>query len=168
MAYGVGDGTVRVCEGAPNRIVATLYTAKSPKFLQLSALVWIPIGVFSPNGEVLATTRGDEPVKLWKQPTFSELRTLDYGAGVLDSMHFSPNGRCLAGVAFQGLGSGRNILAVWEVGTGKRLVFERRGGDEFASPKFTPNGRTLTVTLRSKDGSNTTLQWDLETGERLK
>jgi WD40 repeat protein len=169
MAYGVGDGTVRICEGRPDRIVATVYKAKDKDFLALSALDWMPLGAFSPDGAVLATTRGNEPIKLWKQPTFSELRTLEY-AGVVDCMLFSPGGRYLATVAWQGKGSGRNILAVWEVATGKRLVFEQRdedGGDEFVSPEFTSNGRTLTATLRSKDGRSTTLQWDTENGARL-
>jgi WD40 repeat protein len=61
------------------------------------------VAAFSPDGRrLVAGSRGSEAVKLWDVETRQELLTLS-GEGVIASLKFSPDGRCLLGINTAGV-----------------------------------------------------------------
>ncbi|PSB26206.1 hypothetical protein C7B82_20520 [Stenomitos frigidus ULC18] len=70
---------------------------------------------FSPDGKTLASSSGDNTIKLWDVATGKALQTLTGHQDVVTSVRFSPDGKTLAS------GSGDKIIKLWDVATGKAL-----------------------------------------------
>lgn len=162
LATGHADGTVKLWKVTTGAEVVTLYRPLGPDRLAVSALVWEPVMVFSPNGKLLATIRGDEPIVLWAMPAGKEVATLR-GGDVGAVMKFSSDSKTLVALSHEEKTSGRNTLAVWDVGTaGEKWRTRNRNKVEFRAVAFSQDGRTLTAL----DSMNTVTVWDLESGKQ--
>jgi WD40 repeat protein len=138
------NGTVKFTRvGRGDRKVITLYKPVVRDGLEESELSWTPRVQFSPDGKLLATQRGDEPIVVWSMPTGRHVATLRTG-GVVASMHFSPTGKVLAGLSYQHKASGKNTLTTWDVRTGKVRGWCRTPAKvEFLTVAFSRDGTTL-------------------------
>ncbi|MFI0934985.1 hypothetical protein ACH4RG_25110 [Streptomyces sp. NPDC021019] len=109
---------------------------------------------FSPDGQFLATTAGDEKVRLWDPATGRVRRTLPLTEVVL-SMAFSPDGRTLATDD-----DGRGVK-LWDTSTGRvrGTLGERTRGSRRVA--FSPDG----LTLATIDVGGALSLWDTRTGK---
>jgi len=162
LATGHKDGTVKLWKVTTDAEQVTLYKPLDPDFSAMSALVWDPVMVFSPNGKLLATKRGDEPIILWAMPVGKEVVSLR-GGGVGGVMKFSPDSKALVALSHEDKASGENTLVVWDVSTGKEKWRIRNSKKvEFREVAFSPDGKTLAAL----DGRNTVTVWDLQSGKQ--
>jgi len=104
--------------------------------------------------------RGWEWRYLWRrfQPA-KELQTLRGHTYRVQSVAFSPDGKRLA----CGVGTADQIVQLWDVTTGLKLLAFRGSGGAVHSVAFSPDGKRLAT------GSinNTVELWDTDTGQRL-
>jgi WD40 repeat protein len=119
----------------------------------------------SPDGKIVASGSGtfESSVRLWDVQTGRELHCLQAGArgpggstaGML-SVAFSPDGKVLATGWF-----GMNVIALWEVSTGKRLALWTAHRLGVRSVAFSPDGQTLASSSYDK----TIRLWEVPSGE---
>jgi WD40 repeat protein len=96
----------------------------------------------APDGKLVATAAGDEPVRLWDGRTGQVVRRLSSGglfsSGAADLMGFralafSPNGALVAGLTSSFSGGGfKTKLVLWEAAAGRIHRSLSLGGDAFA------------------------------------
>lgn len=162
VATGHKDGTVKLWKVTTGAAEVTLYRPLGPDRLAVSALVWEPVMVFSPNGKLLATTRGDEPIILWAMPVGKEVASLRDG-GVGGVLKFSSDSKALVALSHEDKTSGLNTLAVWDVASAREKWRTRnRKKVEFREVAFSQDGRTLAAL----DSGNTVTVWDFESGKQ--
>ncbi len=112
--------------------------------------------VFSPDGQILATTSYDKTVKLWDVQTWQERCTLTEYPDWINSVVFSPDGQTLAT-------RGGDNAQLWDVQTGQeRSTLTGHTGKIWVwEAVFSPDGQTLATTTR---GDNAVKLWDVQTG----
>jgi WD40 repeat protein len=127
--------------------------------------------VFSPGGQLLASSTSGGIIQLWNPATGRAVRTWPARAGVVvSSLAFSPNGKLLAS------GSGDGTIGLWNPSTGQCLrrlrvmVPGAHSGDQFQgrgqgvySVAFSPDGRWLATGQEDR----TARIWDVRTGQQI-
>jgi WD40 repeat protein len=158
LASGGADKAVRLWDLATGRARAVLRGHKGT--------VWSV--AFSPSGRLLASAGGDRVVKLWDVAACRERATLKGHLGPVRGLAFAPDGKTLASCATESVLRWRaygSLVAVessgtvrlWEVATGRQTAVLRRPSYMLVSVSFSPDGRRLACSSRSKGG----WVWDL-------
>jgi WD40 repeat protein len=106
---------------------------------------------FSPDGKQLATSSGDETVRLWNLDDPTELRAFP-GSGFIAPITFSPDGKFLA--------RGGYGVAVWDVESGAEIITYKMTVETVA---FSPDG-TEVATFGS---DSVLMRWSIPKGESL-
>ncbi|NEN90225.1 MAG: hypothetical protein F6K48_15425, partial [Okeania sp. SIO3H1] len=120
---------------------------------------------FSPDGQTLASSggylassSGDNTIKLWNLDTGEEIRTLQGHDNYVSSINFSPDSQTLAS------GSWDKTIKLWNLETGEEIR-TLQGHDGYVySVSFSPDGQTLA----SGSFDKTIKLWNLETGEEIR
>ena len=112
---------------------------------------------FSPDGQILATTSGNAPTRLWDANTLQHKYNLDRGDDA-NSIAFSPDGRTIAG------NSGDRIY-LWDAKTGQMKKISDNPNNWYTSDiVYSPDGQTI-VTRAAQAGFSTINLWDANTGQ---
>ncbi|MFJ6079943.1 WD40 repeat domain-containing protein [Streptomyces sp. NPDC092369] len=91
---------------------------------------------FSPDGAVLATTRGDTVVHLKDARTGEDLRLLEGQEHVARAVTFAPDGRTPASAHDA-------VICLWDAETGDQLLALNAHTGPVECLAFSPDGRTL-------------------------
>ena len=119
--------------------------------------LYYPVGVFSPDGEVLASGQNDGSVLLWDVASGQVAARLDgHGRGVR-SLAFTPDARVLA------TASADSTVRLWDVVSREALGVLRGHGGGVKSVSFSPDGQLLAS--GSADGA--VLLWDVASREEV-
>jgi WD40 repeat protein len=115
---------------------------------------------FSPDGTELVTARGfyqgDHDVIVWSVETGDQVKVLD-GGGVVADLHYSPDGRYIAGIQ---LGDCCFGVSIWDAATGEELyIGDIQGPADEHLLVFSADSQTLAVV----DRSGVVILWDLAT-----
>jgi WD40 repeat protein len=94
------------------------------------------IGVFSPDGDILALILDEETVKLWDAATGAEMQSLRTRA---EELAFSPDGGTLV------TGTPAESVVLWDVPSGSQLRTFDIGYSYSMRLLFSPDGRTLAI-----------------------
>ena len=123
-----GSGTVKVLETENWKEIADL--RGHGEIAQRAEEV-----VFSPDGKFLASTIGNERIKVWEVGSWMEVATINKLDNPIGNLIFSPDGKYL-------VWDGLKIMEVWEVGSWKKLP-----GLLYTQPVsvFSPDGKFLAV-----------------------
>jgi WD40 repeat protein len=92
--------------------------------------------VFRPDGKVLATAAG-ETVRLWSVPAGRRLAVVTGHTDYVSSIAFSPNGRFLVSVSWDG------TARVWDARNGGAVDILRSASGQLNGVAFSPDGRLL-------------------------
>jgi DNA-binding beta-propeller fold protein YncE len=168
VAIAQDDRTVKVWPVTVPTKPITVGTPLSGRFLRESALVWNPRFTFSPDGQVFASVRGDEAVKLVGMPDGEE-RVLRPNTGVTTVIEFSADSKKLLAITHEDKRSGANTLAVWDVASGKMVRLVRKAdGSEFVNGTFSRDGKVVYGLVdEGGTGEMTAVGWDIETGKEV-
>jgi WD40 repeat protein len=112
---------------------------------------------FSPDGRTLATTSGDNSIKLWDAQSRKELTHLTGHGSTVLSVAFSPDGRTLASA------SEDKSVKLWDVQSRKELATLTGHGSFVRSVAFSLDGRTL---ASASDDKSVKL-WDAQSRKEL-
>lgn len=129
-------------------------TGKSgePTFLTLKGHTnTVDDGVFSTDGQRLATVSSDKTVRLWDAQSGALLKTLEDHGGGLGGVDLSPDGKTGASNGFN------TPVKVWDVQTGALKYTLAVLGQRLA---FSPDGNTLAT----QNGDSEIKLWDMQTG----
>ena len=140
------DSTIRLWEVATGVEKIKLGEQSDIEFAGITSLV------FSPNGNLLASSSWNGTVGIWEVATGVEKARLR-GASVATSVAFSPDGALLA------RGSLDSIITLWDVATRIGTATHSGYASGVASVAFSPDGRLLAAGLED----NTVLLWDVST-----
>ena len=112
----------------------------------------------SPVDTLIATTSGDNTIRLWNVETGTHQRVLTKEAGYSNNLTFSPDGKILAGIR-------AGNITFWDVHSGKQLNTITQDSDRaaFRCIAFGPDGKVLA----SGSKNNTVRLWDVNTGRLL-
>ena len=112
---------------------------------------------FSPDGERIVSSSGDETVKVWNAQTGQNTLTLKGHSGWVASVDFSPDGKRIVS------GSRDTTLKVWDAETSREpLTFEGHS-EAVTSVSFSPDGKRIV----SGGVDKTVRIWDAETSREL-
>lgn len=92
--------------------------------------------VFSPDGNILASTGNDRTLRLWDTDTGQQLMVLSDGRNLSESLAFSPDGTTIAG-------GQTDTIQIWDVTTGDPLATLTGHTDTVEALAFSPDGNTL-------------------------
>ena len=112
---------------------------------------------FSPDGETILTTGGDNTVILWNTPTGKQLHVLSGHEDRVESAQFSPDGRTIVSA------SEDKTIRIWNSATGKQLHILHGHEESVYSAKFSPDGRVILSVGKDIDMR----LWDTATGKQL-
>ena len=149
IATASQDLTAKVWDAQTGRII---FTFDHPD--------WVMSVVFSPDGEIIATTGGvpqTATITLWDAITGKELFSLLGHTDTIEQIVFSPDGTRLATASRDG------SAKAWDAVSGKEL-FTLWGHDGTVfSVAFSPDGKTIATASADK----TAKLWDALTGKEL-
>jgi len=114
-------------------------------------------GVFSPDGNRIATGDPDGLITIWHAKTSEPIQKLTGHNGGIINIAYSWDGSLIAST------SEDKTAKIWDSETGGLLLTLSGHSEALVSPAFSPDGRLLATT--SYD--TTARIWDLETGETL-
>ncbi|PSB13648.1 hypothetical protein C7B76_19095 [filamentous cyanobacterium CCP2] len=118
----------------------------------------IPLAVmFSPDGQLLATTDVDSEIRLWQVADGRNLLSCRGHTSWVWSVAFSPDGQVLAS------GSDDKTIRLWDVKTGQCWQMLQGHASQIWSVAFSPDGNLLA----SGSEDQTVKLWDVSTGECL-
>jgi WD40 repeat protein len=159
-------GRIILWETATGKQIAAVYEPVSETTKGTSQLKWDPEFSFSPDGRVLASTRGNEGISLWTVPGGTLSHRLK-SSGVSSDIRFSVNSRIVAAISVTNKTAiAPKTITVWEVGSGKKLLEISHGSDfELTRWFFSPNARLLMAGWRSRQDGDTIELWDVEKAE---
>jgi WD40 repeat protein len=92
---------------------------------------------FSPDGKTMASSSGDNTIKLWDVVSHSEIATLRGHTKLVRSVAFSPDGKTLASA------SSDSTIKLWDVASHKELETLKGHKGEIYSVAFSPDGTTV-------------------------
>ncbi len=92
--------------------------------------------VFSPDGNILASTGNDRTLRLWDTDTGQQLMVLSDGRNLSEPLAFSPDGTTIAG-------GQTDTIQIWNVATGDPLATLTGHTDTVEALAFAPDGNTL-------------------------
>ena len=122
--------------------------------------------LFSPNGDILASSGDSGTIRFWDVDTGELLKTIDPEADTIDAVAFSPDGKTLASTDNNGDGN----IRFWDVATGELLKTITVEAGAY-SVVYSPDGKTLAsggLTTLASGGLGEVSIWDVATGKRLK
>jgi RNA polymerase sigma factor (sigma-70 family) len=147
LATGGGEeGTPRLWDASTGKLLHEL----GPHFVDVNSVA------FSPDGKVIASAGGGNPIYLWDATTGKRLRRL---GGYAEAVAFSPDGATLAS------GGSDSSIRLWEVATGKEHeppAAGHRGGVRAVA--VSADGRLVAT----GGGDRAVRLWDPTTGEELR
>lgn len=126
VATASDDGTSKICEIKPNRVIANL-TLDSP----------VQAISFSPNGEYLALAGRSGILRLWSIKGNMYLFERMHN-DIIDTLNFSQDGKLLA------TGSRDGIVKIWDADTGQKLI-QLHHGSSVNDIVFSPRGGYLAI-----------------------
>src|SRR5262249_50006189 len=107
---------------------------------------------FSPDGKLLLFNRRKSGLWLWDSGTGKEVRRIkaDPSNGFDSTVHFSPDGKWVAGVRSDWTPNGRTTVGVYDTHTGRELRSWPSGEapchiDHSAAMAVSPDGRWITI-----------------------
>jgi eukaryotic-like serine/threonine-protein kinase len=111
---------------------------------------------FSPDGEDIDVTVGDNAAKVWDATESGEMFTLKANGAPVVSVDFSPNGKLIAS------GSTDGAVRVWDLGSGQEL-WVRTNNAAVRSVAFFPDGRRMVTGSRDQ----TATVWEVDSGKEV-
>jgi WD40 repeat protein len=132
-----------------------IQTGQLDRWSAHNAAVWTVL--FSPEGQILASSSYDCTVRLWDVQTHHCLQVLRGHESVVRAIAFHPGGQGLAS------GSSDHTIRLWDVQTGACLRILREHMGAVFALAFDPNGQRLA----SGSHDQTIRVWDIETGACL-
>lgn len=120
-----------------------------------SSVVWSV--TISPDSQILASSSGDQTIKLWQLSTRKELRSIEGHNYWVRTLSITPDGQILAS------GSDDNTIKLWQLSTGKLLRTLKGHSRWVRSLAMTPDGQILA----SSSNDQTIKLWQLSTGKEL-
>ena len=118
---------------------------------------WVSFVTFSPDGNLLASSNGDDTVKLWRVSNGRDIRTIK-GHPPLIPVIFSPDGSMLAS------GSWDDTVKLWRVSDGQEIR-TLKGHDHWVnSVTFSPDGSMLA----SGSSDDTVKLWRVSDGQKIR
>lgn len=118
---------------------------------------------FSPDGKLLAVSRGGQGVSLWDLNTYEEVRMLE-DQRVGGPLAFSQDGNLLASIS-------QNRIQLWDPHTAMRLHHFGNHRGTVSNLIFTPDGKRLISsdggTLDSKDMPGSIQVFEVESGKQI-
>ena len=121
-----------------------------------SSVVWSV--TISPDSQILASSSGDQTIKLWQLSTGKELRSFEGHNYWVRTLSITPDGQILAS------GSDDNTIKLWQLSTGKPLRTLKGHSRWVRSLTITPDGQILA----SSSNDQTIKLWQLSTGKELR
>jgi WD40 repeat protein len=143
------DATVLAASyGGPSRngIRCFRLAAEEEKLRLIGHEGGVPAVVFSPTGDVLASTGKDRTIRFWSTESGKEILRIKDLPGPGQSLAFSPDGERLASTYF-----GTVKVSIWSVDSGARILelADDNPGKGWAwSCAFTPDGQSVADTGR--------------------
>jgi len=111
--------------------------------------------IFSPDGQLLATSAYDFTIRLWDVHTGSELAVLEGHTNLINTYAFSPDSKTLVSYGQD------STIRLWDVVTGdQRAVLKSKGCLIKPPYALSPDSKTLV----SAANDNTVRLWDVATG----
>jgi len=146
LATGEKDGELRTWDVATGRTIARLS----------GHLDWIWAVAFSPDGREIVTGSGDGTVRRWDAASTTQTHVVTSRTNWTWAVAFSPAGRHVA------TGGDREI-ALWDVGTGRRVFALSTGTKPSRAVAFSRDG----TVLAADSGDATVTIWNVATGRRI-
>jgi eukaryotic-like serine/threonine-protein kinase len=112
---------------------------------------------FSPDGQRIVTSSGDQTVKVWEAASGKELLTLKGHSARIRSVAFSPDGQRIV------TGSQDGMAKVWEAASGKELLTLKGHAVGIMSVVFSPDGQRIVTGSYDQ----TAKVWDATSGKEL-
>ncbi|HEY7426698.1 MAG TPA: serine/threonine-protein kinase [Gemmataceae bacterium] len=147
LASGSLDGSIRLWDLASAEPKSIL-PANMPPAAKLPYAVWTRHAIFSPRGDLLASSGDQHTVKIWDVAS-GELRAAFPGhTGDVTALAFASDGRMLAS------GSADQTVRLWDLATGQATFTLRGHTQPVTALAFSPDSRTLV-----SGGRDHTVRW---------
>lgn len=161
LATGSWDGTIKLHDVEKGIERHQLQAGVGPEMAQVSAQIWWPKLLFSPDGKTLASHRANEGIHLWDVAQGRKKTTLPSHA---DYLSFSPTSNFLAVAENYHGDPWVAKLTIWEVATGKKVASFTEKGQEILSVTFSPQGKSVALALNGREGNFVKLR-DIASGK---
>jgi WD40 repeat protein len=144
LATASNDATVRIWDADEGTLLRVLQHPEGARAVH-----------FAPNGSRLLTEHGEKGLRIWDVHTGGLIGELAEAEAELESLRFSPDGRCVA------VGSEDRNVYLWNADTAD-LLFKLAFGDMPKHLRFSRDGKRLLIA-----GWDVVQVWDLETHKRI-